>query len=153
MAMRTTSTTKKRKSGRLLEGVTQMATGIRAPTAVDYTSESIVLSTARLSPKQQCSFFRLVRRNAFAGWTLGSASRRPDGYLIASTMLPPTAPTLPCPSFQQRAFMVPCRVGDFWIACDFCDTWYDGKCVQASSTSALWQFVFSSVWPPSPLFL
>jgi hypothetical protein len=22
------------------------------------------------------------------------------------------------------------RVGEFWIACDFCDTWYDGKCVQ-----------------------
>lgn len=23
-----------------------------------------------------------------------------------------------------------CRTGEFWIACDFCDTWYDGKCVQ-----------------------
>lgn len=23
-----------------------------------------------------------------------------------------------------------CRAGEFWIACDFCDTWYDGKCVQ-----------------------
>lgn len=23
-----------------------------------------------------------------------------------------------------------CRTGDFWIQCDFCDTWYDGKCVQ-----------------------
>jgi len=25
---------------------------------------------------------------------------------------------------------VACRTGDFWIQCDFCDTWYDGKCVQ-----------------------
>ena len=22
------------------------------------------------------------------------------------------------------------RTGEFWIACDFCDVWYDGKCVQ-----------------------
>ena len=26
-----------------------------------------------------------------------------------------------------------CRTGDFWIQCDFCDTWYDGKCVQVRS--------------------
>ena len=26
-----------------------------------------------------------------------------------------------------------CRSGEFWIQCDFCDTWYDGKCVQVSS--------------------
>lgn len=29
------------------------------------------------------------------------------------------------------------RTGDFWIACDFCDTWYDGKCVQVCEQCTL----------------
>ena len=33
-----------------------------------------------------------------------------------------------------------CRTGEFWIACDFCDTWYDGKCVQVGCLRA---FVFT----------
>lgn len=31
------------------------------------------------------------------------------------------------------------RVGEFWIACDFCDTWYDGKCVQVRLCTVMWQ--------------
>ena len=30
-----------------------------------------------------------------------------------------------------------CRTGEFWIACDFCDTWYDGKCVQVGCLNAI----------------
>ena len=30
----------------------------------------------------------------------------------------------PCPNCG-RVY----AVGEFWIACDFCDTWYDGGCV------------------------
>lgn len=31
-----------------------------------------------------------------------------------------------------------CRTGDFWIQCDFCDTWYDGKCVQVRLLCHSW---------------
>lgn len=27
------------------------------------------------------------------------------------------------------------RSGEFWIACDYCDVWYDGKCVQVGVPS------------------
>jgi hypothetical protein len=37
----------------------------------------------------------------------------------------------PCPNCG-RVY----RTGDFWIQCDFCDTWYDGKCVQMTPTKA-----------------
>ena len=30
----------------------------------------------------------------------------------------------------SKSTLSACRTGEFWIACDFCDTWYDGKCVQ-----------------------
>jgi hypothetical protein len=37
----------------------------------------------------------------------------------------------PCPNCGRQY-----RVGEFWIACDFCDTWYDGKCVQMTPGKA-----------------
>ncbi|BDA44501.1 g10002 [Coccomyxa elongata] len=37
----------------------------------------------------------------------------------------------PCPNCG-RVY----RTGEFWIACDFCDTWYDGKCVQMTPQKA-----------------
>ncbi|KAA6420258.1 MAG: PHD finger [Trebouxia sp. A1-2] len=37
----------------------------------------------------------------------------------------------PCPNCG-RVY----RTGDFWIQCDFCDTWYDGKCVQMTPGKA-----------------
>ncbi|CAK0737550.1 hypothetical protein CVIRNUC_000931 [Coccomyxa viridis] len=37
----------------------------------------------------------------------------------------------PCPNCG-RVY----RTGEFWIACDFCDTWYDGKCVQMTPQRA-----------------
>lgn len=37
----------------------------------------------------------------------------------------------PCPNCG-RVY----RAGEFWIACDFCDTWYDGKCVQMTPVKA-----------------
>lgn len=37
----------------------------------------------------------------------------------------------PCPNCGRIY-----RQGDFWIACDFCDTWYDGKCVGMTQQKA-----------------
>ncbi|KAL3144252.1 hypothetical protein ABBQ32_004026 [Trebouxia sp. C0010 RCD-2024] len=37
----------------------------------------------------------------------------------------------PCPNCG-RVY----RSGEFWIQCDFCDTWYDGKCVQMTPGKA-----------------
>ncbi|KAK9825693.1 hypothetical protein WJX81_005446 [Elliptochloris bilobata] len=37
----------------------------------------------------------------------------------------------PCPNCG-RVY----RTGEFWIACDFCDVWYDGKCVQMTPGKA-----------------
>ncbi|KAK9867637.1 hypothetical protein WJX84_003338 [Apatococcus fuscideae] len=37
----------------------------------------------------------------------------------------------PCPNCG-RVY----KTGDFWIQCDFCDTWYDGKCVQMTPNKA-----------------
>ena len=33
-----------------------------------------------------------------------------------------------------------CRQGDFWIACDYCDTWYDGKCVQVRDSLCIMSY-------------
>ena len=35
-----------------------------------------------------------------------------------------------CIIIMSISQLAACRTGDFWIQCDFCDTWYDGKCVQ-----------------------
>ena len=47
----------------------------------------------------------------------------------------------PCPSCGRRY-----RPGEFWIACDCCDRWFDGKCVgmtpQKAERSARWQCPF-----------
>lgn len=29
-----------------------------------------------------------------------------------------------------------CRRGEFWIACDYCDRWFDGKCVNMTEKKA-----------------
>ena len=32
--------------------------------------------------------------------------------------------------------MLCCRRGEFWIQCDYCDRWFDGKCVQMNEAKA-----------------
>jgi hypothetical protein len=47
----------------------------------------------------------------------------------------------PCPNCGRRY-----RPGEFWIACDYCDRWFDGRCVgmtpQKAERSARWKCPF-----------
>ena len=57
-----------------------------------------------------------------SGWTAGRCSQQPPAAKHLST-LPSLLPSAPLISNAAR------RSGEFWIQCDECDRWFDGKCV------------------------
>lgn len=77
------------------------------------------------------------RAPMMAGGSGRGAGGRPNGYEDYDDAEPDEGEGYrdgegdPCPNCGRIY-----RQGDFWIACDFCDTWYDGKCVGMTQQKA-----------------
>ena len=129
--------TRRRRTAWLWTTSTRMARATPAPTAAACTGARPVRAASCLgvryrplaAPGAATAGAALgAQRGRIYPATLGFCARLRRVMRRPAWRLAPRARLADAPVVRAR------RTGEFWIACDFCDIWYDGKCVQARST-------------------